>query len=475
MKLTWQYGILFICTAGAEACWLFALLSLLNKLPVNESISVIILLLLFPLAFVTNKLIRLLKWSRFFTLSFSWLICIILTFILVKIQVFNDMNWLNPTWILASLQSIPQIIYTFKPELLILISSPFLWWLGQRLIHQRFNFTLSLAEFQFGLIIIVITLAIAAASKIELTGAIPVTATFFIFALAGISISHAQEDNNWISEIYKSHWIWLLITSIGLILIIGFLIGILVSPNLLQLIIAALKWIWELILKFIAFLGSLLPKPEAGEMPAIPPMPDIGSGTKDFKLWTMPETLRKYLNIGMAVMWAGLILAALWQISSQIFKWLHIKFNSSEGIETESLSGAFKADIIRLMKGIVAMLLRLVRRFRIFKKPISGHPEVASVRQLYRNLLHWAAKSGYPRYTFQTPYDYLNKLTNLLPDARQDLNFVTEQYVSTRYGKFIPNASELQQINQSWYRIKQNQFNKSSEIDKNLEVGQNGK
>jgi hypothetical protein len=130
-------------------------------------------------------------------------------------------------------------------------------------------------------------------------------------------------------------------------------------------------------------------------------------------------------------------------------------------MEVETLSGAFKADIIGLLKSIISILLRTISRLRLSRKSISAYPEVVSVRQTYANMLRWVAKNGYPRYAYQTPYDYLKTLLNLLPEAYEDLNYITEQYVDTRYGTSIPSTSELNKLNQSWQRIRQNRFQKS--------------
>jgi hypothetical protein len=81
---------------------------------------------------------------------------------------------------------------------------------------------------------------------------------------------------------------------------------------------------------------------------------------------------------------------------------------------------------------------------------------MASVRQTYRWLLHWAATAGYPRLISQTPHEYRHRLVGLLPQVREELDFITQEYIGVRYGALLPNEEELQRLSQSWHRIKQN-------------------
>jgi len=78
------------------------------------------------------------------------------------------------------------------------------------------------------------------------------------------------------------------------------------------------------------------------------------------------------------------------------------------------------------------------------------------VRELYRRFLRWAAASGFPRRTSQTPHEYFHTLADLLPEARQELAFITQQYVSARYGTVPQTEDELRQLRQSWHKVKQN-------------------
>jgi len=54
----------------------------------------------------------------------------------------------------------------------------------------------------------------------------------------------------------------------------------------------------------------------------------------------------------------------------------------------------------------------------------------------------------------QTPHEYLYELAGQLPEARVDLDLITQQYVRARYGAWQLTDDELHQLEQSWYNVK---------------------
>jgi hypothetical protein len=97
--------------------------------------------------------------------------------------------------------------------------------------------------------------------------------------------------------------------------------------------------------------------------------------------------------------------------------------------------------------------LRLPFRLRARKEPVAT--EIASVRQIYRQFLRWAAAGGYPRDISQTPHEYLYGLAYVLPDVLDDLDLITQRYIRTRYGASLPTEYELNQMSHSWQRVRQ--------------------
>jgi hypothetical protein len=89
-------------------------------------------------------------------------------------------------------------------------------------------------------------------------------------------------------------------------------------------------------------------------------------------------------------------------------------------------------------------------------------PGVDWVRKTYRQLSAWAAKKGHARNPAQTPYEYLPGLIAWLPERGGDFTFITEQYVRSRYGLSAPTENGLEELRQSWQRIRQTRFKKGS-------------
>lgn len=456
MKTDWRKGILCVAAIGMEGCWLYALMALLNKQAAAGHLSVFGIMLLYPLSFAFHLLLQWLRWPKSGILSLSWLAWAVSMVLMVKVQLFGDLPLSDTAWLLAIPRSIAEVIYTFKPELLILLSTGVIWWLGRRLSYLKVNFGALVSEFQFGLFILVIAFFVVSQLGVDLANSVSIALTFFLFALVGISIAHALEGTSWLSGLNQGHWSGLLLISIGLVLILGLLISSVVTPELLQLFLSAIKWALRLIMKVIAFLASLFPEPEPAELPPVMPVLPEARSPEEFKLWTMPEAVRSGLRIGWTVMVVGILLFTLWRISSDIFGWLRRRLASMTGAEFEPLPGALRTDFLGLLKRIFYRLLGLRLPFRLGARSGSVLPEIASVRQIYRQLLHWAAAGGYPRNISQTPNEYFYTLANLLPEVQGELDFITQQYVRTRYGALLPNEGELQQLDKTWHVVKQN-------------------
>jgi hypothetical protein len=454
MKLDWRRGILYVAVIGIEGCWLYAMMALLNKKVADDGLSVFGILLLYLISLGLNGLLRWLRWPRICIRVINWVGWAAGMLLVVKIQLFGGMAWSDTTWLMAVPRAIADIIYTFKPELLILISSAVIWWLGRRLASLKMNFAVLVGEFQFGLFILIIAFFTASQIKVDLAHSVYIIVAFFLFSLPGISVAHALEGTGWLSGLRQGHWSGLLLISISLILIVGFIISLVVTPDLLQLIVAALKWVWGIILKIMDFLASLMPAPEPSELPEPVPMPAI-EPSEESGLWTMPEFLRSGLRLAWSIMMAGLLLFALWRISTALIGWLRRRLAATGGAEYEQMPGAFRADLLRFLKNLLLRLLGLRRLFRRKAGAEPIVPEIASVRQIYRQFLSWAAAFGFPRQMSQTPHEYLYEMVRWLPEAEGDMDLITQQYVRARYGARLLTEDELHQLKQSWYNVKQ--------------------
>ena len=456
MKLDRYQITSYIIIMGMEVCWLYAWLELLHQKATSGAVAVLPLLLIYPVAFVVNRLLQRLSWRRIIIDIVSWIIWTGVMLLMVRLQLYRGLALVDPFWIEQIGMAFRQIFTGLRPELFILFSSIPLWWLGRHIARIQADFTDAVTGFQFGIAIMVAAFFSAGQMEITIASGIPVIVIFVALGLLGMAIAHAQEGKSWLSGISQGHWPALLVGSVALVIIAGLLVSFLVTPDLLQVFLSAVKWVWGLIGKVLWFLVNLIPIGDSGpvEAPVTPGIDQSGEAVQEIGRRLLPENVRKGISIALGVIMLVSVLAALWQVSSQIADWLRSRRGTS-GAETRSLHGAFRVDLRNLIRKIWRRLFRLTSLFRAKKRRREAvAPEVATVHQIYHQLLRWAAGSGYPRQTAQTPHEYLVVLTNILPGVQEDLSRVTGLYVSTRYGSFLPTEGEMAQIKQSWSNIK---------------------
>ncbi|MFC1945629.1 DUF4129 domain-containing protein [Chloroflexota bacterium] len=457
MRQRWLTWALYSVAMGLEACWLLALLDLASEQTTGGIVSPAGLLALLPLSFLLHRFTE--RWRRLTLLDrvLTWLSGAIALLLAIKLLLYSGMAWADTTWLLSLPRAFGDIFNTFGAPLLVLPATALLWWLGRRLARQTTGFKALLGEFQFGLFMLVITLVSARLFELELSGQVPLVLGFFGLSLAGLSVSHGMEGASWLSGIYRTPWSGLLLAAIGIILVAGLIIGLIFTPDLLQIIWSAIKtvleFIWAGILKVLEFLASLMPDTGEVDLPIPEAPPPAASDDNGFSL-RMPEWARTALTSGWLIIMSGLILLALWRISTEILRHLRLMMGGRSGTEYESLAGSFRDDMRGLFRRMFGWL-KLFKRIRWRRDAAPAGQAVTSVRQTYRHFLRWAAAGGYPRELAQTPCEYRDMIGGLLPELSQDIDAITAQYVSTRYGEASPAPPELQLMNHSWQRLRQ--------------------
>jgi hypothetical protein len=468
MNLDWRKFVLYAAVIGIEGCWLYALLSLLNRQVVAESLSVFGILLVYLISFGLNGLLRLLRWHYLVIRIINWLGWAVAVLLVLKVQLYGGLAWSDTNWLMALPRAFADIIYTFRPELLILIGTAAVWWLGRRLARVQVNFGTLVTEFQFGLFLLIIAFFSASMVDASLDHPVLLAMVFFLISLLGISLAHSMENTTWLSGLYRGHWSVLLLASIALVLLLGFVISLLVTPDVLGAIVSAIKWFFSMIIAAFLFvaewIASLFPDIDRTEpmpeFPALPPAGEAPSGS------TMSETVKNILRILWTIMIAALCLFALWRISAAMYKWLRRRLASASGAKYEPMPGAFRADLLAFLKRVFAWLLGARRLFGRRPGAAPPRPEVNTVRQIYRQLLRWAAGLGLPRHISQTPYEYQYRLAEALAEVEDDIDLITRQYVRTRYSRVPLTEDELQKLKQSWYNVRQSRPGSNKAGDK---------
>jgi hypothetical protein len=450
MMFNFKSILIFITILGMEVSWLHALLIAANKSAVDR-LSIPLLLLTLLISFGVSRAFRLLRWPQPATTALSWLVWPVVMLSMLKIQLFPDTGLGDGVWLASIPQAFSRIFTHFEPALLVLLSTAALWWLGRRLAYIKAGFSSAVTEFQFGLILLTLTFFTSYELNLDQSGSLPTALAFFSLALIGISLSHAQDNNSWLTSWRQGHWSGMLLASIGIILLVGFVISLIVTPDLLHLCLRALGWLWGQIERLLDFFASLLPKPSPYTPPPMTEVP--GGSSQDTNGFSLPEWLRSGGRLAWAIVFGGFMLFAFWRIASQIFGWARRRTTDTGG-ERESLRGAFWQGWLNWLKRIVSWIFGIKFRSLNRAKPPSLPPEIASVRQLYRQLLRWAAENGHPRQKAQTPNEYRSGLSETLVEGREELEFITNEYNLARYGSRMPTEEELNQLKQKWHNLK---------------------
>jgi hypothetical protein len=209
------------------------------------------------------------------------------------------------------------------------------------------------------------------------------------------------------------------------------------------------------VVRFIAFLARLIPQPEIKPYPA---GGGAGSAPRDpsavADLLQIPDYVRRIAAFIVAAFWVVLFGVCLWRMASQVAAWLRRQMNAPDGAEVETLRGAWRQDLRRLLRRLrgwfVWLGYALGRRGAADPLP----EEAAAVRRLYRSLLAWSAAGGCPRRRHQTPHEFLGRLCERLPDARAQLALITDHYAEVRYGGRRPGGDIVKLLESTWQDVR---------------------
>lgn len=457
-----QRDILFPAFVGAEACWIYTALLLVDVKAAGGDLPLLGLLSFYPLAFVVGKAAHRLPWGRIRLFLLHGILWFVWFLALAKHYAAPFGNPLEPAWLHSFGAGLLQVSSVSSPQL-IFMCSLLLWWLGGRLVRLRLDFSTSLTEFQFGVAVLLILFFFEAMWDLDLPGLVPTTMAFFVFSIAGTAVTHARESGGWLSGPFRSRWMGLLLFTMATVLIGSMLLVALVKPDILKLLLSLLtmawNFFWDLVFRIVSFLAGLFPSPEPANMPAIPSMPQAsGEPPSWVSFLRMPEWVRRVGSLLMVTIWMILILAAIWSVSSQIIHWWRRRLENPNEVEVEPMSGAFVNDLLYLLKAMLRWISRffrfLLRPFRPQKTRRTASLEVSSIRAMYRRMLDWAASAGCPRKKTQTPYEYLGILVRWFPEGAQDFTLMTDHYVLVRYGDFLPNHDTLGLVSTTWEKLR---------------------
>jgi len=267
VRISWRKEIIYIVALSMGSCWLAGLLLFLNELlAVGHRLSIVWLWLVYPAAFLLNRLLQNLGWRKHYRYFLNGLVLILSIVLLVKIELYAEYDLLSASWLSAWNVSMSQMFQAFQPELLVIIGCGVLFWQGWHLAQRGATFATQGTGFQFGLGVLLIVLFSSHLAGIPVPNAVFLVLLFPLLALIGLGFCQSGGEFAEQPEIGGRESQLLLVT-VGVVLLLGLVVGSLITSDQLHLLVDAFRWAMGVVGVFISFLAGLFPEPDFSGMP----------------------------------------------------------------------------------------------------------------------------------------------------------------------------------------------------------------
>ena len=289
------------------------------------------------------------------------------------------------------------------------------------------------------------------------TDMLPGIIAFFAFGLYGLGANRWLRSDVAARTANQAGWPILGVAIIALILCVGVVFWTQLDRHVVDLVLAPVLWLWDMLVRLIAFLVGLLPKADPAPMP-LPPgeMAGLPQAARE-KPFDWGETVRAigrvmfFTSVGFLLFWVML------RNLLDLLLWLSRRLGRSQGIAFDHSSAGFLSDLRGLLHLLAGLLSRLWRQVTNLLRGRGDGPmasEVRDVRRIYHGFLVWARRRGWPKPPGQTPYEFLHHLRAMLPQVDGDLAVITESYVAVRYGSALPSPEAVRAVRDSWRRVR---------------------
>ena len=339
------------------------------------------------------------------------------------------------------------------PVLLICLGGALLWWLGRRMAHMRLGFAVVVGEFQFGLMVLATAFCLSYLLGREPADAIAVGVVYVTLGLVGAAAARGREGREvGLATGRQGSWWGMLLVSVAVILLLGLLVGAIVTPGFIHLMTRGLAWLWRQVDGVLTAIANRFASQPVGPSPGtiVSSTSTTGVAADTFGLGIrLPAWLTGGARLVWTILVAGMGLLAAWRVASQVFGRLSGRPADDRG-NVERLKGAFRLDLAAWFRRTVARILGIGRR-NVGREPVKPvAASAAAVRELYQRMLHLAAGSGLIREGAATPHEFERLLVAALPEYAEQFRAITREYVKARYGGVVPTDEELNTVKHAW-------------------------
>jgi hypothetical protein len=412
--------------AGLEATWAYGSLTAAGAIAGTEAWTSW-LLLVFAVSWGLSAVLRQARVRRWAALALSWAVWVVATLVALRV---------------------------FDAALLVCFGSALLWWLGQRLARMRPGSATVVREFQFGLMALATAFCVAYLLGREPADAVAVGVVYVALGLMGTAAAQGREGGFAIGR--EGSWWGMLLVSVAAILVLGVLVGVVITPDFVHLMVRGLAWLWKQVDgMFVAIANRFASEPvgtSPGDIASTTTTTGIGTDTFGFS-FGLPAWLTGGARLAWTILVAGMGLLVVWRVASQVIGRLIGRPSDGRG-DVERLKGAFRLDMAAWFRRIAVRILGRGRR-RGGREPAERVAAGAtSMRELYQRLLHWAAGSGLAREGAATPHEFERLLCAAMPDQAEQFRTITREYVKARYGGVAPTDEGLDAARHAWRTVR---------------------
>ena len=433
--------------AGLELSWLFALLQTAVR-GFKFELWAPTLLALYAASFVVGFGLQRTRHSPFIFNLVSWLVWPFATVgLLLLLLPPHSAPGANPTSTTFLARLFSGIAHSPAQAAFIVAAGGFLWWLGARLASRHLTYETVLSEFQVGLLLLAALIFIGYAAGLDQWSAASAAVVFVGIGLVGAAATRGERGGPQTGRLLfgrSGTWWGMLFLAVSIVLLLGLLVGLIFTPDLIHLLIRGIRGLWHLFERLLSAIASLFPSsnPE-GELPPMPQVP--GGENQPDSSWTIPESWLRPSRIAYGVFMAGLALALVWRLTSYFFAWVRRRTEQGD-VKIESLRSGFRLDLAKLLHRVIRWAKALAA-FAAPRRTTGGAPtHVLLVRRIYVEMLRWGARSGFGRAPWQTPLEYQQMLGMALPQYQSEVILITQSFVRAQYGAETLNEEELDQL-----------------------------
>ncbi len=409
----------------------------------------------------------------------------LITLFLIWLHLYTQTAFvLDPSWLLALVNDILLFNLRTFQVLSIVGLTVYFCWRGIRLARRTLNASHIFNTMRIGLGVIIAVILLrtgqgntggAFQNEVMLLLLIPI---FLFLSLAAHSLArvtfirHSHPFGLVGSILEQESSLLLVLAPIGLILLlIAVLVGSFVNPAFLTGISPvlapfgiALNWLAGILSRVVIFL--LTPviwlfslifshlKPTHAKLPQPPQSAVPPSGIAPQAVVTIVTIIKIIVPILLILV---IVLVLRWMFRHRRMRVAAKRrgMDVHESLWSWSLFWAqFKSLWSALFRRFLPKRAKEVEEQEAMQK-IEGEPAARTIREIYRALLRKATQRGYPRKRHETPYEFQERLDELVPLAEPQLEEITSSYAAIRYGGVVPDETEVAHVRRVWNELNQ--------------------